>query len=169
MKTTFKYKGFDGSIEFSIEDECLAGEILFINSKIIYVGDNIPELRQAFQDSVDHYLAYCAEKGIEPEKPMSGSFNVRTSPEMHKKLILKSIELDCSLNACVNVALTDFIEQPNRMVESFQQVTKRIVDLNSHLTAAVVTVRRFNTYSSSDYGDEYNAPVLTINETRNTC
>lgn len=69
MKSTFNYKGFYGSMEVSQEDECLVGEVLFTHSKIIYIGETIAELKQAFEDAVDAYLVHCKDKNIEPENP----------------------------------------------------------------------------------------------------
>lgn len=40
----------------------------------------------------------------------SGKFNLRISPELHKKLVAKSIELDCSLNMIVSSILEIFCE-----------------------------------------------------------
>ncbi len=35
-------------------------------------GETVDGLRKAFQDSVDVYLEFCAERGEDPEKPYSG-------------------------------------------------------------------------------------------------
>jgi predicted HicB family RNase H-like nuclease len=48
----------------------------------------IAELRQAFADSVEDYLEFCAERGEAPDQPLSGRFTVRLSPEQHRKVIL---------------------------------------------------------------------------------
>lgn len=98
MKETFKYKGFEGSMEFSAEDECLAGEVLFVHSKIIYTGETFAELKQAFEDAVDAYLLHCAKHNIEPEKPCSGTFNIRIGSELHKEVIKYAYEHEMSLN-----------------------------------------------------------------------
>jgi predicted HicB family RNase H-like nuclease len=37
---------------------------------------------KAMAESVDFYLAWCAERGKTPEKPFSGKFMVRNSPEL---------------------------------------------------------------------------------------
>jgi predicted HicB family RNase H-like nuclease len=39
-------------------------------------------------DSVEDYLAFCAERGEAPDQPFSGRFTVRLSPEQHRKVIL---------------------------------------------------------------------------------
>lgn len=98
MKKTFKYKGFDGSMEFSAEDECLVGEVLFTQSKIIYVGDTYKELEQAFKDAVDVYLDHCLKHNIQPEKPCSGTFNVRIGASLHKEVVKYAYEHEISLN-----------------------------------------------------------------------
>jgi predicted HicB family RNase H-like nuclease len=40
------------------------------------------------QDSVEDYLAFCAERGEPPEPPFSGRFTLRLSPEHHRRMIL---------------------------------------------------------------------------------
>jgi predicted HicB family RNase H-like nuclease len=110
MKETFKYKGFEGSMEFSQEDECLVGEVLFVRSKIIYVGDTYSELKAAFHDAVDAYLQHCKEKDISPEKPYSGTFNVRVGTHLHELAIKAAYQNNTSLNEVVIHALENFLE-----------------------------------------------------------
>lgn len=98
MKETFKYKGFEGSMEFSAEDECLVGEVLFVNSKIIYIGETFPELKKAFEDAIDAYLSHCQQHGIKPEKPCSGTFNVRIGSNLHKEAVRYAYKHEVSLN-----------------------------------------------------------------------
>jgi predicted HicB family RNase H-like nuclease len=45
---TFLYKGYTGSIEVSVEDSCLHGEILFIDDIITYEGTGVDELQVSF-------------------------------------------------------------------------------------------------------------------------
>ena len=110
MNNTFKYKGFTGSIEPSIDDNCLVGEILYIQSKIIYCGDTMGELKAAFEEAADIYLDYCQSKNIQPEKPFSGSFNVRLGPELHRKAAEKAYQDGINLNELVVKSITTCIE-----------------------------------------------------------
>lgn len=55
-------------------------------------------LRKAFEEAVDDYLEMCGKQGIEPEKPLKGSFNVRIGPELHRKLALAAARKRISLN-----------------------------------------------------------------------
>ena len=77
MTSTLKYKGYTGTIEIDTDSECLCGQVLFIRGLIVYEADTLPELRQNFESAVDTYLASCAADGTSPEKPASGTFNVR--------------------------------------------------------------------------------------------
>ncbi|WP_312969795.1 type II toxin-antitoxin system HicB family antitoxin [Acinetobacter gerneri] len=147
MKETLRYKGFYGSMEFSLEDECLVGEVLFVQSKIIFIGDTVPELKQAFEDAVDAYLDHCKDKGIEPEKSMSGSFNIRISPDQHKQLALKALELDYSINACVVVAMEQFLNSQNSIEQSINQVSETLVSICTQMDN-LVTVDHLNSYNS---------------------
>ena len=110
MKETFKYKGFEGSMEFSQEDECLVGEVLFVRSKIIYIGETYPELKAAFCNAVDAYLQHCEEKEITPEKPFSGTFNVRVGTHLHEMAIKTAYHNNISLNEIVIRSLESFLD-----------------------------------------------------------
>ena len=71
-----EYKGYFASINVSIEDECVFSKVEFINDSIVFGADTIPELKATFESEVDEYLAFCAEVGKEPDKTMTGSFNL---------------------------------------------------------------------------------------------
>lgn len=147
MKETLKYKGFYGSMEFSLEDECLVGEVLFVQSKIIFIGNTIAELKQAFEDAVDAYLDHCNDKGIEPEKSMSGSFNIRIPSDLHKNLALEAIKRDCSTNACVVIAIEQFVNTQDSIEQSINQVSETLVSICTQMDN-LVTVDHLNSYSS---------------------
>lgn len=101
------YMGFIGSVEVSLEDSCLHGCILYIDDLITYEGSNVAETIQSFQDAVDRYVAYCKSKGYEPNKPYSGSFNIRTGKEIHRKAVIQARTEGLSLNEFVTKAISD--------------------------------------------------------------
>lgn len=55
---TLKYKGYEGTIEFSKEDECLIGRILDINGTVTYEGECHADLRCAFIEAVDDFITW---------------------------------------------------------------------------------------------------------------
>lgn len=80
----FRYKGYVGAFEFEPGDDAFHGEVAGIRDVVHFTGRSVDELRQAFQEAVDDYVATCAEIGKNPEKPCSGRFMVRVSPEVHR-------------------------------------------------------------------------------------
>jgi Uncharacterized protein encoded in hypervariable junctions of pilus gene clusters len=63
------YKGYTGAIVFSSADECLVGRLIGIRDIIAFHGDSVAEIRQAFEEAVDDYIAFCAEIGQAPQIP----------------------------------------------------------------------------------------------------
>lgn len=103
------YRGYHGTVEYSLEDQVLYGKVIDIKSLISYEGATIKELTEDFKGAVDDYLALCKEHGEKPEKPFSGSFNVRTTPKLHHKLVLYAQSHHQSLNATVNEAIRKLV------------------------------------------------------------
>jgi predicted HicB family RNase H-like nuclease len=110
------HKNYSGSIEVSLEDGCLHGEILFINDLISYESETVAGLQAAFQEAVDFYLDKCRREGLEPDKPCSGTFNVRLSPELHRNASVAAARNGQSLNDfvkdCVSKGVSDGENDP---------------------------------------------------------
>lgn len=101
MKNLIEYKGYVGSVEFSQEDELFYGKVQGIRALISYEGSNAAELIEDFHSAVDNYIELCEEKGKSPEKAYKGSFNIRISPELHKKIAIYAMEHNITLNSFV--------------------------------------------------------------------
>jgi len=101
-----EYKGYVAKVEFDDEANIFHGEVVNIRDVVTFQGRSVDELRLAFEESVDDYLAFCAERGEEPEKPFSGRFVVRLSPEQHRQISLAAKRAGKSLNAWVIERLT---------------------------------------------------------------
>ncbi|WP_081056697.1 type II toxin-antitoxin system HicB family antitoxin [Burkholderia pseudomultivorans] len=101
----FEHKGYVGSIDFSLEDRTLHGKILFINDLVNYEGATLDELENAFIDAVEFYLETCAEEGIEPDKPCSGTFNVRIPSALHRSAQVEAARRALSLNDFVRKSI----------------------------------------------------------------
>ena len=94
----FQFKGYSGSIEYSLDDNLLFGQVLGIQGLISYEGLTGEDLKNDFRESINTYLDDCMEDGIAPEKPFKGSFNVRIPPKLHQKAALLALEAKTSLN-----------------------------------------------------------------------
>ena len=100
-----EYKGYIGQVEFDDDAGLFHGEVINLRDVVTFQGATVDELREAFRDSVDDYLEFCAERGESPEKPYSGKFMVRIEPELHKAVALHAKKERKSLNAWVHDAL----------------------------------------------------------------
>ncbi|HWX02139.1 type II toxin-antitoxin system HicB family antitoxin [Collimonas sp.] len=110
------HKNYSGSIEVSLEDGCLHGEIMFINDLVSYESETVGGLQAAFEKAVDVYLDKCRREGLEPDKPCSGTFNVRLSPELHRNASVAAARKGQSLNDfvkdCVSKGVSDTSKGP---------------------------------------------------------
>lgn len=64
-----KYKDYKGHVEYDDVAKIFHGSVLDILDVVTFQGTTEGEIKQAFQDSVDDYLAFCEERGEEPIKP----------------------------------------------------------------------------------------------------
>ena len=95
MKDVLTYKGFIGTVHFSAEDKVFHGKIEGIDDLVTFEGHSVEELIKAFHNEVDDYIALCKEMGKEPIRSYKGSFNVRISPEMHRKAVERATKKGC--------------------------------------------------------------------------
>lgn len=105
MKSMMKYKGYHAKIEYDDEAKVFHGRVLGIKDVINFEGDCVEELDKALRDSVEDYLAFCKERGENPEKAYSGKFEVRIQPELHELLSERAAEEGISINKLVNKVL----------------------------------------------------------------
>ena len=105
MNNTIEYKGYVGSVEFSEEDSLFYGKVMGIRALISYEGRDAKELICDFHRAVDDYLAMCSSEGIEPEKAYKGSFNIRITPELHRKAVIAAAARQMSLNSFVESSI----------------------------------------------------------------
>jgi predicted HicB family RNase H-like nuclease len=95
------HKGYEGIARFDEEAGMFTGEVINTRDVITFQGKSVAELKRAFEESVEDHLELCASRGQEPDKPFSGMFTVRMSPEMHRHVALEARRKGKSLNAYV--------------------------------------------------------------------
>jgi predicted HicB family RNase H-like nuclease len=111
MNDMMEYKGYYGSAHYSDEDRCFYGKIEYIRGLISYEGQNVKSLRKAFEEGVDDYLATCKAHNIPVDKPLKGSFNVRTGPELHRKAAIYAQQKKMNLNNVIINALQMYLSK----------------------------------------------------------
>ena len=105
MNNTMQYKGYVGSVEFSEADGLFYGKVMGVRSLISYEGENAKDLVTDFHGAIDDYLETCKAEGKEPEVAYKGSFNIRISPDLHKKIAIYATTHKMSLNRYIEETL----------------------------------------------------------------
>ena len=101
----FKYKGYNGKVEFDDEAGLFHGEVMDLRDVITFQGKSVDELQHAFRESVEDYLAFCEERNEEPDKPFSGRLMLRLPPEVHRKMYVGAKKEGKSLNEYITEKL----------------------------------------------------------------
>jgi predicted HicB family RNase H-like nuclease len=96
--STMTYKGYAARIEYSDEDGCFIGHIAGIKDIIGFHAESVKELRSAFEEAVNDYLATCEKTGRAPQKPYSGNLMLRVPPEVHARAAMMAEAHGMSLN-----------------------------------------------------------------------
>ncbi|MBM2815848.1 MAG: hicB [Ignavibacteria bacterium] len=105
MKDKLKYKDFIGSVHFNADDNVFYGKIEGIESLISFEGSTVTELKESFEEAVNDYLEICEQRRIKPFKSFNGSFNIRISPELHRKISEKSYIMGLPINKIIQHAI----------------------------------------------------------------
>jgi predicted HicB family RNase H-like nuclease len=111
MKTTdiLTYRGFIGSVHFSAEDDVFFGKVEGINDLITFEGKSVEELKNAFHYVIDAHIEDCERENIPTEKSYKGSFNLRLTPELHRRTAIAAKAHGNTLNAFVRKAIETYM------------------------------------------------------------
>jgi len=96
-----EYRGYVGKVEFDGDAGIFHGDVLGTRDVITFQGQSVAELQTAFKESIDDYLAFCRQRGEEPDKPFSGQFVTRIPQELHRQVNLAASISGKSLNSWV--------------------------------------------------------------------
>lgn len=96
-----KYKHYEAAVKFDNETEQFHGEVVNTRDVVTFQGRSVAELKREFKNSVEDYLDFCAQRGEGPDKPFSGNFILRISPDLHKRLFTHAKLQSKSLNSLI--------------------------------------------------------------------
>jgi predicted HicB family RNase H-like nuclease len=111
MHDVLTYKGFIGSVHFSADDSVFFGKVEGINDLITFEGETVKELTAAFYAMVNEHIQDCEAENISPEKSYKGSFNVRLTPELHRRIAVSAKMRGETINKFVFEALNKVVGQ----------------------------------------------------------
>lgn len=102
-----EYKGYIGIVTYDSDAKLFHGDVVNTRDVITFQGTTVDEIEKAFIESIEDYLDWCKEEGVAPEKPYSGKFNLRLSPELHKEIAITARKMNISINNFVEKAIQD--------------------------------------------------------------
>ncbi|MDE2980519.1 MAG: type II toxin-antitoxin system HicB family antitoxin [Gemmatimonadota bacterium] len=102
-----EYKGYVAEVEFDDSIDVLHGRIVNSGPYPIatFEATDAKELRREFERSVDEYLKWCEEDGVEPKRPFSGKLNLRLGSELHSVVAEAALANRMSINSWIVQAL----------------------------------------------------------------
>ena len=113
-----EYKGYFAKVEFDDEANVFHGEVINLRDVITFEGETVSELRTAFNESVEDYLEFCAERNEKPEKPYSGKFLVRVEPDFHKALVVQARKNEKALIHGFMMHFSKWLIAPDKSIHS---------------------------------------------------
>ena len=99
--TTMTSDGYVARVQLDEEVGLFHGEVINTRDVLTFQGRTLDELKLAFADTIADYVEWCRERGKEPERPYSGNFTVRVSPELHRRIAAAAAREGKSVNAFV--------------------------------------------------------------------
>lgn len=103
------YKNYSARIEYSDDDGCFIGHLAGIRDIVGFHGESVSELRSAFEEAVDDYLATCEKLNRSPQRPYSGKVMLRLDPSIHARVAMQAESQGKSLNAWAQETLAKAI------------------------------------------------------------
>ena len=104
-----QYKGYVAAVEFDDSVGRLHGRVVNSGAYPIatFEATDVNGIRRDFERSIDEYLASCREDGVEPQKPFSGTLNLRLGPDLHQRAALSATAYGVSLNSWIKQAVEE--------------------------------------------------------------
>ena len=96
-----KYKGYHAEVTYDHEAAIFHGEVVGTRDVIFFEGASVDQLNEEFRFSIDDYLAVCAERDREPDKPYSGRIPLRIPPSLHRAATVAARSEGKSLNSWI--------------------------------------------------------------------
>ena len=108
------YKGYSAAVEYDADDRTFSGRVVGLRDVLYFEGETVAELEEGLHAVVDDYLAICAEKGKEPDRPYSGRVGLRLDTALHRAAAARAAEEGKSLNDLVVEAISERVRGRDR-------------------------------------------------------
>ena len=102
-----EYKGYVAAITYDSSVELLHGEVVNAGPYPIatFEAADVEGLKHEFRISIEDYLAWCKEDGVEPRRPFSGNLSLRLGADLHQRVAVSAARNGISINRWIKSAL----------------------------------------------------------------
>ena len=102
-----EYKGYIATVEYDDSVSMLHGRVVNAGPYpiVTFEATDVEGLRHEFQVSIEEYLAWCKEDGVEPRRPFSGKLNLRLGSDLHQRVAALAAQSGMSINGWIKNAL----------------------------------------------------------------
>ncbi|TDX63898.1 putative HicB family RNase H-like nuclease [Methylosinus sp. sav-2] len=102
-----KHDGYIAEVSYEEGDASMNGVVVNARATLHFAGRDIEELRRAFAETIADYRDWCEERGVEPDKPYSGTLSLRIAPELHRRIAERAAKAGESINQFIANRLED--------------------------------------------------------------
>jgi predicted HicB family RNase H-like nuclease len=102
-----EYKGYYGDVVYDAEAKLFHGDVINTSDVITFQGNSVEEIDQAFHESVDDYLDWCQQDGVEPSKPLTGNIKVHLPVDLELKVVLAARRQHMSINRFIQKTISN--------------------------------------------------------------
>ena len=115
-----EYRGYIAKVEYDDSVGMLHGEV--INAApypiVTFEASDVDGLRREFYKSIDDYLAWCEEDGVEPRRGFSGKLNLRLGPDLHREVSVEAAANNLSINEWITRTIAREIDSTSEFVQA---------------------------------------------------
>jgi predicted HicB family RNase H-like nuclease len=105
MISVMEINGYKTVIKYDPEIGMFRGEFIDLNGGADFYATSVEGLRKEGRKSLKVFLKMCAEDGVSPRRKFTGRFNLRISPDLHKRIAVLADATGKSINAWMMEAL----------------------------------------------------------------
>ncbi len=104
---TLLQDGYIATLEIDEDAGIIHGRVINARAVLTFEACSADKLRSAFADTIADYKDWCKERGVEPEKPYSGTLSLRIEPELHRRVAEKAAQAGESINKFIEHRLLE--------------------------------------------------------------
>lgn len=103
------HEGYVAEVTYEEGDQLMHGTAINERAVLHFAGRNIEELKAAFADTIADYRDWCRDRGLELERPYSGTLSLRISPELHRRVAEQAAKAGESVNPFIAERLKEAV------------------------------------------------------------